>query len=141
MTMIPTMVPGTWHTAIGQGIPLPVDLGQPLGSVAPVSLAAAAGIIASAVIAVVVREALHARMAAAESPGCVVSVRRAQGASAAVEVEVSDSMQPRRRPLSRALGFMLIGIAAVFGLGAPAAPVVRRPTASRDPGSTLLDAV
>jgi hypothetical protein len=69
--MIPTMAPGTWHTAIAQSIPLPLDMGQPLSGIAPVCLGAAAGIVAAVVIAMVAREALRAR-GARPAPGAVV---------------------------------------------------------------------
>jgi hypothetical protein len=67
--MIPTISPGTWHTAIGQGVPLPLDLGQPLSGTAPAGLGAAAGIVAGLVIAVVVREALRRRAGMSRARG------------------------------------------------------------------------
>jgi hypothetical protein len=71
--MIPTMAPGTWHTAMAQSIPLPLDMGQPLSGIAPLCLGAAAGIVAAVVIAMVVREALRARARGARpAPGAVV---------------------------------------------------------------------
>jgi hypothetical protein len=72
--MIPTMVPGTWHTAIGQGVPLPLDMGQPLSGVAPAGVGVAAGIVAGLLIAVVVREALRGRAATSRARGATGAV-------------------------------------------------------------------
>ncbi len=118
--MIPTMAPGTWHTAIGQSIPLPLDFGRPLSEVAPMSMAAAAGVVAGVAIAVVLREALHAGTHAAEDLNAVTPVRRAPVAPFS-QISSADSIPaapPRLRPFSRVLGFVLMAIGTAFGLGA-----------------------
>lgn len=123
--MIPTVIPGAWHTAIGQGIPPRFDLGQPLAETVPATVAV--GLLAAVTMAVVVCEALRTRRHGVMEAGGASIAGRAQ-APAGTQAEAAfrgAAARSRLRPTVRALGFALLGIGVPFGLGAVAVQLAR----------------
>ena len=115
--MIP-MAPGTWHTAIGQGIPVPLDFGQPVAEIGSAGIAVAAGVVAGVAIAVVVREAWRVR---ARRPVAAPDITLDWRDIAAVVIPpppVPHPDRPELRRVAHALGSALLGIGIAFGLGA-----------------------